>query len=556
MIKKNNFFVKAALALFAFAVFTNSVFADDYDDLDKILNEQEEIENLSDSENKENNNSNQHPFDPQLQRTFEISAIESPLDLNPHTSSYTNEAQFINSLQEGLFCYDPKTLDPLPAIASTYRISRDKKRWTFTLRSNAKFSNGKIITADDVIDSWLRLQKTPLAPYASLLDCIKGIKEYRLGLADETQVGLKAKGQTLTVTLNTPAAHLPRLLCHHAFSVVSKEENVFSGAYTVESKDEKKLVLLKNKEYWDADNVALEHIEINFSNDSKENAWLFNTGRTDWGMSAVDTNLLLNKNSIRISAIFGTTYLFFTCRNPLWNNAEFRNALLMAVPWNELRKGNLINATTLVYPLSGYPEVEGLEYNNEDEALEMMIQARKNAGIEQDKKLELTFGITDTDYMKNLAEILHNAWKPLGVELVPFKISDERYLSSIPHLKYDMFSYSWIGDFADPLAFLELFREGSTLNQTEWKNEEFNQTLNLADNETNAAERYKLLGQAEQILLDDAVVLPISHSISLHAINLEQIGGWYTNALDIHPFKNMYFKQTQTEMPVNVAIKK
>lgn len=545
MIKKNTFFVTAALALSAFAAFTEPVFADDYDETGNIL----------DLENEEDDKSPQQPlFAPELQRTLVISAVESPLDLNPHTSSYTNEAQLINSLQEGLFCYDPKTLDPVPAIASSYRISRDKKRWTFTLRTDAKFSDGTVITAEDVIDSWLRLQKTPSAPYASLLDCIKGIKEYRLSLIDETQVGLKAKGQTLTVTLNTPAAHLPRLLCHHAFSVVNKDENVFSGAYTVESKDEKKLVLLKNKEYWDAGNVALEHIEINFSNDSKETAWLFNTGRTDWAMSAVDTSLLLNKNSIRISAIFGTTYLFFTCRNPLWNNAELRNALLMAVPWDALRKGNLINATTLVYPLSGYPEVEGLEYYNEDDALDMMVQARKTAGIEQDKKLELTFGITDTEYMKNLAQILHDAWEPLGVELVPFKISDERYLSSIPHLKYDMFSYSWIGDFADPLAFLELFREGSTLNQSEWKNEKFSQTLNLADNETNAAERYKLLGQAEQILLDDAVVLPISHSISLHAINLEHIGGWYTNALDIHPFKSIYFMQTQTEVPANIAL--
>ncbi len=554
MIKKNAFFVTAAIALFAFAAFTKPVFADDYDDLDKILNEQDD-ETL-DLENQENKNTSQPFFDPQLQRTLVISAVDSPLDLNPYTSSYTNEAQFINSLQEGLFCYDPKTLDPVPAIASSYRISRDKKRWTFTLRPDAKFSDGTLITADYVIDSWLRLQKTPFAPYASLLDCIKGIKEYRSGLVDEAQVGLKAKGQTLIVTLNTPAAHLPRLLCHHAFCVVNKDENVFSGAYTIESKDDKKLVLLKNKEYWDAGNVALEHIEINFSNDSKENSWFFNTGRTDWVMSAVDTNLLLNRNSIRISAIFGTTYLFFTCRNPIWDNAEFRNALLMAVPWDALRKGNLINATTLVYPLSGYPEVEGLEYYNEDEALEMMEQARKNAEIEQDKKLELTFGITDTDYMKDLAQILHDAWEPLGVELVPFKISDERYHSSIPHLKYDMFSYSWIGDFADPLAFLELFREGSTLNQTNWKNKEFNQTLNLADNETDSKERYELLGKAEQILLDDALILPISHSISLHAINLEQLGGWYTNALDIHPFKSIYFKQAQTEMPVNVAIKK
>ena len=210
----------------------------------------------------------------------------------------------------------------------------------------------------------------------------------------------------------------------------------------------------------------------------------------------------------------------------------------------------------MVYPLSGYPEVEGLVDYNEDEALELMEEARKNSGIAQDEKLQITFGIADNEYMKGLAAILKEAWAPLGVELVTFKISDEQYLSSIPYLNYDIFSYSWIGDFADPLAFLELFREGSTLNHTKWTNEKFTEKLKLADEETDGAMRYKILGQAEQILLDDGIVMPISHSISLHAINLNEIGGWYTNALDIHPLKNIYFKETIYAVPDNVAIAK
>ena len=297
-------------------------------------------------------------------------------------------------------------------------------------------------------------------------------------------------------------------------------------------------------------------MDIALSDDKKENSWLFNTGRTDWITTSFDTNSLINKNAIKISAVFGTTYLFFTCKNPVWNKAEFRNALLTAVPWDKLRSDNLIQASTLVYPLSGYPEVEGLTDYNEDEALELMEEARKNSGIGQDEKLEITFGIADNEYMKSLATILKEAWNPLGVELVTFKISDEQYLSSIPYLNYDIFSYSWIGDFADPLAFLELFREGSTLNHTKWTNEKFTEKLKLAGEETDESMRYKILGQAEQILLDDGMVMPISHSISLHAINLNEIGGWYTNALDIHPLKNIYFKETVYAVPDNVAIAK
>jgi oligopeptide transport system substrate-binding protein len=494
-------------------------------------------------------------FDSSLQRTFFICESASHLDLNPHTSSYSNEAQIINGLQEGLFCYDPKTLDPLPALASSYRISRDKKRWTFTIREGAKLSNGNAITAQTVIDSWLSLQKTPYAPYASLLDCIAGIKEYRENNASIEKVGLKANGQKLLVTLNSPTAYLPRLLCHHAFAVYTGNAGVFSGAYKISFVNEKGLTLVKNENYWDKDNVALNEIQIIFSDNKKENTWLYNTGRTDWLASSIDSDALISKNDIHLCSLFGTTYLFFTCRNPLWNQADFRNALLAAVPWNELRKDNLIKATSLVYPLTGYPAVEGLTETSEDEAVEMMEEARRKAGIASDKKLEITFGITESDYMKELAQLLKDAWEKLGVELVPYKIKDEQYLSNIAYLNYDLFSYSWIGDYADPVAFLELFREGSTLNQTKWTNKDFTEKLNLSDSETDISERYKLLSQAEQILLDDGVIIPISHNLSVHAINLKAVGGWYTNALDIHPFKYLYFMKYEEEKLPNIVRK-
>ncbi len=497
----------------------------------------------------------QGKFNPELQRPFIIVGTNAHLNLNPHTSSFTNEAQIINGLQEGLFSYDSNTLDPVPALAESFKISRDKKRWTFTIRKNAAFSNGEPVTPQSIIDSWLKLQKTPGAQYASLLDCITGMKEYRENNIPAENVGLKASGQKLVVTLNTPTAHLSRLLCHHAFAAFNGDESIFSGAFTISSRDETTLVLSKNQYYWDKENVALPEIRIIFSDNEKENSWLFNTGRADWLSTDFDTQSLINKNALRISALFGTSYYFFTTKNQVWNNADFRNALLAAVPWDQLRQEHMIKASTLVYPLSGYPKVEGLTETNEDEALILMEEARKKAGIPIDKKLELTFGIARNDYMRKQAEILKTAWEPLGVILYPMQIDENQYLNSIPYLNYDMFSYSWIGDFADPMAFLELFREGSTLNQTVWKNQKFTNLMNRADECTDSLERYKLLAQAEQVLLDDGVILPVSHSITLQAVNLNHVGGWYTNALDIHPYKTLYFKEYKQADAPNIVMK-
>ncbi|MCR4821866.1 MAG: peptide ABC transporter substrate-binding protein [Treponema sp.] len=524
---------------------------------------QEEIEDFSHSEDLEsilNGEESDKEVKDFLQRNFTIITAEQPLNLDIHTSTYSSEAQILDSLYEGLFSYNPKNLDPLPAIAESYKISRDKKRWTFTLRDGLTFSDGEKITAYTVRSSWLALLKTPNAPYASLLDCISGAADFRNGKVSENEVSITARNdKTLVVKLITPTAHLSKLLCHHAFSICkqnadgSTDTSVFSGAYAIKEQKDRELILVKNEKYWDRANVHLPQITIKQSNNLKDNSWAFNDGSADWISGMMDTNALLTKEALRISAIFGTEFLFFSCKNKPWDDADFRNALLTAVPWDLLRKSGLVKATTFIYPLAGYHGVNGItEYSPED-AKEMMDDARKKLGIPKDEKLSITFGISSmSERQKSQAEILKNAWESLGVELKIQTTPEDRYLDSIPGWNADLFSYSWIGDFADPIAFLELFRAESTLNPSKWHNKDFDSLINQANAASDNGDHYRLLAQAEQLLLDDGEVLPITHSISLHALNLGQVGGWYINALDIHPFKYLYLKEAPVESAPNV----
>ena len=117
-------------------------------------------------------------YDKTLQDNFGIVEGVRPHELNPQITSYASDSQLLTGLFEGLFSYNPKTLEPEYAIASDYKISRDTKRWTFTIRQDARYSNGEKITADSVRDSWLQLLATKEAPYASLLDVILNADEY------------------------------------------------------------------------------------------------------------------------------------------------------------------------------------------------------------------------------------------------------------------------------------------------------------------------------------------------------------------------------------------
>lgn len=491
----------------------------------------------------------------EIQREFHITVSAMNFNLNPHTAAYSMEAQILDGLYEGLYSYDPRTLEPKNALATECKLSRDKLRVTYKIREDAKFSDGQPINAFSVRNAWLMLIATPNAPYASFLDCVKGAREFRAGKIPESEVGIQARDNTtLVLHLNAPTAHLNKILCHHAFAIKTGSDNVFSGAFVLKERTDNMILLEKNQNYWDAENVHIPSVRISTSDEIVDNAWDFNMGKVDWIASVFNSKTILNQDSVRLAAIFGTEYIFFKCQNSPWDKAEFRNALISAVPWSRLRKNSLIKATTLIYPLNGYPKVEGLSDTETEDAIDMIKEAKKAAGIGENEKLKLKFDISATSTrQQDFYEILKEAWAPLGIELEAKITNDYRYVESIPSSDADLFVYSWIGDFADPLAFLELFKENSTLNQTKWQNEKFNALLKEASLTNDNEEHNKLLANAEQVLIDDGVIMPVQHSISLNALNINAVGGWYTNALDIHPYKYLYFKEYKSAIP-NVVL--
>ena len=475
-------------------------------------------------------------------------------ELNPQITSYSSDAQMLTGLYEGLFTYDPVSLSPLYAIATDYRISRDKKRWTFTINPNAYFSNGEKITAAHVRDSWLKLLSTPDAPYASMLDVITGAEAYRLGKVSADEVGIYANSEnSLSIHLVKPANYLPKVLCHSAFSVVHKNKDVYSGPFYLDEMENGFYLLKKNNYYWDKDNVPLDEIVFFQCDDEIENAFYFNTGLADWITASVDTSILIDKNAFRYNAEFATSYYFFKDGDSVWSLPEFRTALFEAIPWDELRKDFYVPAQTFVYPLAGYPVIDGYSYTDSAEAKNLMHAAREKYGIPADKKLTLLFEMPENAVSSERLALLSDAWAPLGVELQIRTKKPYEYYGNVRTSNADLFIYTWIGDFADPLAFLELFRGDSTLNDSLWKNEEYDRLLNEAAG-ANEEERIRLLGQAETILLDSCMVIPVHHPVIYNVIDKNIAGGWNENAFDIHPLKYLYKKPGTTTVP-NVVIR-
>ena len=489
-------------------------------------------------------------------RPFTIIDSVHYYNLDPHTANYSSEAQILTGLYEGLFSYDPLSLEPVPALVADYKISRDRLRWTFTLKEGARFSNGEEITAQSIKDSWLSLLNPATeAPFASLLDCIKGAFEYRAGTGVASDVGISVQGKyQLTLRLVTPTEHLPSILCHHSFSAVHQDRSIYSGPFVLESYDGSQLRMKKNPQYHDVANVALEEILVIQSDNTLENSYLFNTGEVDWILTVADIGSIIDYNSVLINAEFATEYLFFKSHKAPWNRASFRNALLAAVPWETVRGNTFVPATTLIYPIGNYVAPAGLADYDLEEAKLLLAQAKEEAGMAADDPLEITIAVADTEYAKNQAEILFQSWSQLGIQVKMSVTPIQRYLDSISSWDADLFSYTWIGDFADPFAFLELFRSDSTLNESQWHNSEYDRLLQEAAFAT-GEKRLELLSAAEDVLLSDGMIIPVSHPVTLNIINLNQVKGWHLNALDIHPLKYLYLEKLVPSIPNLVLAK-
>jgi peptide/nickel transport system substrate-binding protein/oligopeptide transport system substrate-binding protein len=463
-----------------------------------------------------------------------------------------SEAQLFTALYEGLFSYHPFTMEPMPAMAQSWEVSSDKKQWTFKLRNGAKYWNGDTVKSGDFKASWLSLLAPEReSPYSSLFDVIVNAREYRLGIVtDPRKVGVETPDDlTLIVKLNAPAAFFPAMLCHHSFSPVhpsmagsedwSASPPVSNGPFYVTENSGTVLVMSKNPHYWDAAKVALNKLTVRFLDDSEDATARWNSGEARWIAGDIDYDSLTDRSGIRVNAIFATHYYFIRSAKEPWSDHRLRTALSLSLPWEKIREGIYLPAKTLIYPIPGYPAVVGLDKTDPEQAKKLLA----DAGYDGGRGLpELVIRITPSREAERIASLMAAAWmQELGIRVKVDVVPYNQYCQSLKRGDYDVGSTTWIGDFADPYTFLQMWRRDSNLNDARYNDGDYEKLMDRSMTEEGEA-RWKTLAEAEKLLLDRGTVLPISYSSALNIIDTAEIDGWYVNALDIHPFKHLSFK--------------
>ena len=483
-------------------------------------------------------------------QVFRVNFGSSAISNDPAKGQTALEAQVLSAFYEGLVTYDPVTLRPAPGAAETWEFSADNLTLTFKLRPHLQFADGTPLTAQDFAETWVRLlnPKTQ-APFASLLDPIRGAQQWREGkLTDRAKLGIQTPSKDrLVLSLHEPAPQMVSILAHYSFvPLASGWRQTFpkaeafpptNGPYVLQTREKGRWLLQRNPVYWDVANVKIEQMEFTFRDDAQAVTKEFKEGAYAWLADGIDYAATINGRLVSATPLFGTSFFFVRSNDAPWNDVRVRQALIQLLPLEELRKIFLQPTKVLVPWFEGYPKVEPLTADRE-KALELLAAA----GFPQGKGLPSVRLVLPSDSdMALYEEFFNKAWADIGLKITPVEVG-EAYYDKLAQSEATLGYFSWIGDFLDPVTFLYLWKGGSSLNSFAFASGEFDLLLQQSAKESKIEDRLRILGEAEEFLLQQGLLIPLSHTPGFSLIDQTEVGGWYANPLDLHPFKSLYWK--------------
>ncbi|MDR2675024.1 MAG: peptide ABC transporter substrate-binding protein [Opitutaceae bacterium] len=503
-------------------------------------------------------------------RTLLVGNMAEPNDLDPHIADTHQTFQIIMALFEGLAQYDPVTCEPRPAVATGWEVSDDGLTWTFSLRPDARWSNGDPVTAHDFVFAYRRMLSPGLAAeYAYMLYALKNGEAFNTGkITAPGQIGARALGdRTLVLTLEHPVPHLPAMACHSAWYPVhpptinkfgrmdrrgtlwTRPGNMVGNGYftLAEWTPHQRIRCIKNETYWDRENVLLN--EVMFfpieNEDAEERA--FRTGRLHVTATLPVPKIAVYKNDPRgvyePSPMFATYFYRFNVNTPPLNDPRVRRALSLAIDRGRLvrfvARGGQLPAAGLTPP--GIPGFDPAASPGADigRAQKLLAEAGFPGGAGF-PRLEILFNTNQGH--RQIAEAVSEMWRQnLGIDIGLYNQEGKVWSETMRRMDYQIVRSGWVGDYLDPGTFLDIMASDSGNNQTGWSHAGYDRLLALARSEPDRAKRFEYYQRCEEILAGEAPLAPVYFYVR-NNLRLPGVKGWAGNPLDLHPLKGVHIE--------------
>lgn len=506
-----------------------------------------------------------------------VVAAEVPTIDSAKSYDVVSDDQIYN-FQQGLYQLGNKN-KVIPAIATKLpTISHDGLTYTIHLCHNAKWSNGTPVTAADFVYAWQRVVNPKTASQsASKFFDIANAKDISLGKKPVRELGVAAHGKyELTVKLATANPYFLNSLTETNFfpqnkAFVEKAGKKYgsSAKYVLangpfELKDWTSTSLkwhyVKNPDYYGAKKVHLARINESVVKSTSSATDLYNSKAADViPLSGDFVKQYQNKPGYKKISTYGVSNIEIDLTNeqhPELANRNFRKALFYAVNRQQFTQDILQDGST---PNTGYlargnavnPKT-GKDINDElgKETYYDRTKARHYLKLAQDQLHQKTFTLklqsADTDTGKRVTEYLQStlAKNLPGVKIETQNIPAKNLFASLMSYNFQLTTGGWEAE-ADPAVVLEQFTTGYAHDHGGYSNPTYDRLIKDAEGKdaANAPKRYQDLKQAQQILLNDAVVIPLYHSANSYLIN-PQVKGIQTHSFgQTLDFTNAYFKK-------------
>nr|WP_047575609.1 peptide ABC transporter substrate-binding protein [Methylobacterium sp. ZNC0032] len=476
-----------------------------------------------------------------------------PETLDPHKTSTVAEAHLLRDLREGLVIHDMKG-EVVPGVAESWAMSPDGRTWRFTLRNNAKWSNGDPVKASDFVYSFRRIVNPETgAKYANLLFPIRNaeaIHKAAAGSSLETLgVGAPDEG-TLEIALERPTPYLLELLTHqstlpvHAASAAQaaqepgRPENwITNGPYLLrELAPNSHIRLDRNPHFHAAADVKIDTVIFYPASDLAAAARRFQAGElhltTD--IPADQFKALKHKlgDQVRIGPYLATYFLIINSAKPPFDDERVRRALSLQIDRefiaDRIWGGTMLPAYGVIPPhIGNYGERAELDFRHAS-VLEREEEAKRllaSAGF-GNVSLQVEFRFNTTDNNRHTAEAIAEQWRAIGVE-THFVETDFR--THFAYLRdggdFDVARYGWVGDYSDPQNFLFLFEsDNAGFNIGKYRNPQFDALMKLAAEELDLARRAAILREADSIVIRDEPWIPVLHYSTKNLVSPKLVG--------------------------------
>ncbi len=471
------------------------------------------------------------------QQVMRINIQGEPASLDPAKIDNRLAGTIAKQLFEGLTRLD-KDGNVIPGVAERWTMSADGKAYTFTLRRNARWSNGDPVTAQDFVYSYRRaLDAKTGAPLVDNLFFIANAEQYNSGkLTDPAQLGLRAVDDyTLEIRLHTAAPFFLKLLGFFSVMPVNakvEQQNprwmneastfVSNGAFRLARwEHERTMVLERNPNYWARDRVRLDEIQMAMVPNMSTAYQMFSAGQLDITAPPAElTGRLIAEKKALVFPEARTYFVRFNNKVSPFTNANIRKALSLAINREGITRrilqgGQIPLRGFIPHGLSSgtgeFRKQAGDLYKDNDtqRARELLQQGLKELGLTTLPPLVMR--TSNREIFTKIAQAVQAQWKQVLKAQVTIETMEHRaFIAAVRRRDYVVAPYSTGADYDDAYNLVTQFITGDFYNFTEYGNPEYDRLIRAAAVETNGQRRTQFMVDAEKILIErDMAIAPL-----------------------------------------------